>query len=261
MVGELVGSLSAASTELEASAGTLTSTADLTQKLSRRAKRHPPRRTFRATCSRCRWRARKSPLRSTRSAVRSTKPRALRKSAVVQANEKKTDASIAELSTAASAHWRRRQADHGHCRTDQPARTQRHDRSGPRRRGWPRLCGRCVGSEGTGCADGEGHGRNLDPQIGGHASGDRCLDHNVIKEIGATINTISKISSTIAAAVEEQGAATQEIARNVQQAAQMSSLRSSPTTRPRSIAVRAKPVRRHRRCCLRRSRCRRKAIA
>jgi methyl-accepting chemotaxis protein len=40
-----------------------------------------------------------------------------------------------------------------------------------------------------------------------------------IKEIGATIGRISEISSTIAAAVEEQGAATQEISRNVQRAA------------------------------------------
>jgi methyl-accepting chemotaxis protein len=42
---------------------------------------------------------------------------------------------------------------------------------------------------------------------------------SAIKEIGATISQIATISSTIAAAVEEQGAATQEIARNVQQAA------------------------------------------
>jgi methyl-accepting chemotaxis protein len=40
-----------------------------------------------------------------------------------------------------------------------------------------------------------------------------------IKEISGTIGRVSEISSTIAAAVEEQGAATQEIARNVQQAA------------------------------------------
>ncbi|MGX4803273.1 methyl-accepting chemotaxis protein [Bradyrhizobium guangdongense] len=40
-----------------------------------------------------------------------------------------------------------------------------------------------------------------------------------IREISGTINRISEISATIAAAVEEQGAATQEIARNVQQAA------------------------------------------
>ncbi len=41
-----------------------------------------------------------------------------------------------------------------------------------------------------------------------------------IKAISDTIERLSEISSTIAAAVEEQGAATQEISRNVQQAAQ-----------------------------------------
>jgi methyl-accepting chemotaxis protein len=41
-----------------------------------------------------------------------------------------------------------------------------------------------------------------------------------IKDIHGTIEKLSEISSTIAAAVEEQGAATQEISRNVQQAAQ-----------------------------------------
>lgn len=41
-----------------------------------------------------------------------------------------------------------------------------------------------------------------------------------IKEISGTIEKLSEIASTIAAAVEEQGAATQEISRNVQQAAQ-----------------------------------------
>jgi len=40
-----------------------------------------------------------------------------------------------------------------------------------------------------------------------------------IKEISVTIGRISEISSMIAAAIEEQGAATQEISRNVQQAA------------------------------------------
>jgi methyl-accepting chemotaxis protein len=43
---------------------------------------------------------------------------------------------------------------------------------------------------------------------------------NAIKEISGTIEKLSEISSTIAAAVEEQGAATQEISRNVQRAAQ-----------------------------------------
>jgi len=43
---------------------------------------------------------------------------------------------------------------------------------------------------------------------------------DAIREISGTIERLSEISSTIAAAVEEQGAATQEISRNVQQAAQ-----------------------------------------
>jgi methyl-accepting chemotaxis protein len=42
---------------------------------------------------------------------------------------------------------------------------------------------------------------------------------SAIKEIGGTIGRISEIATTIASAVEEQGASTQEITRNVQQAA------------------------------------------
>jgi methyl-accepting chemotaxis protein len=48
-----------------------------------------------------------------------------------------------------------------------------------------------------------------------------------IEAITGTIQQLSEISSTIAAAVEQQGAATQEISRNVQQAAQGSQLVNS----------------------------------
>ena len=41
-----------------------------------------------------------------------------------------------------------------------------------------------------------------------------------IRDISATITTISEIATAIASAVEEQGTATQEISRNVQEAAQ-----------------------------------------
>ncbi len=51
-----------------------------------------------------------------------------------------------------------------------------------------------------------------------------------IKEISATIDSISQITSTIAAAIEEQGAATKEIARNVNQAAEGTSLVASNIT-------------------------------
>jgi methyl-accepting chemotaxis protein len=48
-----------------------------------------------------------------------------------------------------------------------------------------------------------------------------------ITEISGTIEQLSEVSSTIAAAVEEQGTATQEISRNIQQAAQGTQLVSS----------------------------------
>ena len=53
---------------------------------------------------------------------------------------------------------------------------------------------------------------------------------SAIKEIGDTIGRMSEISSTIAAAVEEQGAATQEISRNIQHAAQGTSQVSANIT-------------------------------
>ena len=51
-----------------------------------------------------------------------------------------------------------------------------------------------------------------------------------IREISSTITQISEVSSAIAAAVEQQGAATMEIARNVQQSAQLSTQVASEVT-------------------------------
>ena len=51
-----------------------------------------------------------------------------------------------------------------------------------------------------------------------------------IKQIGGTIGRVAEIAAVIAAAVEEQGAATQEISRNVQQAAQGTQQVSSNVT-------------------------------
>ena len=59
-------------------------------------------------------------------------------------------------------------------------------------------------------------------EIGGQIAGMQAATTEsvaAIKGIGETIGRISEIAATIAAAVEEQGAATQEISRNVQQAA------------------------------------------
>jgi methyl-accepting chemotaxis protein len=60
-------------------------------------------------------------------------------------------------------------------------------------------------------------------EIGQHITGIQAATQEsvgAIQAISSTIEKLSEISSTIAAAVEEQGAATQEISRNVQQAAQ-----------------------------------------
>jgi len=59
-------------------------------------------------------------------------------------------------------------------------------------------------------------------EIGQQITGIQAATHDsvgAIEEIGHTIGRMSEISSTIAAAVEEQGAATQEISRNIQHAA------------------------------------------
>lgn len=60
-------------------------------------------------------------------------------------------------------------------------------------------------------------------EIGQQISGIQAATHEsvvAIRDISNTIERLSEISSAIAAAVEEQGAATHEISRNVQQAAQ-----------------------------------------
>ena len=99
MVGELVGSLSAASTELEASAGTLTSTADLTQKLGRgeaATASQDVSSNVQSVSVAC------EEITSSVNEIGRQVHEATRvaKSAVAQAE--KTDASIAELSTAAA---------------------------------------------------------------------------------------------------------------------------------------------------------------
>ncbi|WP_182915368.1 methyl-accepting chemotaxis protein [Rhodopseudomonas palustris] len=88
-------------------------------------------------------------------------------------------------------------------------------RAGEAGRGFAVVAAEVKGlAEQTAKATGE-----ISQQIGGIQS---ATDQSVvaIRQIGETIGRMSEISSTIAAAVEEQGAATQEISRNVQHAAQ-----------------------------------------
>ena len=143
-------------------------------------------------------------------------------------------------------HRRRGEADHGGRRADQSARAQCHDRGGARRRGRPRLCGRRLGSEGSSPR------RPPRRPTRSAARSPRCSrppasSVAAIKEISGTIGRISQHRATIAAAVEEQGAATQEIARNVHQAANGTAAGRRPTS-PTSTAARARPAPRRRRC-------------
>ena len=60
-----------------------------------------------------------------------------------------------------------RDPDPEHRQPDQSAGAERHDRSGPRRRTWPGICGGGERSQGAGQSDRESDGRNLgaDPGI------------------------------------------------------------------------------------------------
>jgi len=101
----------------------------------------------------------------------------------------------------------------GDRRADQFARTQRHHRSGAGGRIRQGLCGRGLGSENAGEPDRQGDGRNLRPhQCGGSRNRQAAA---AIDNVDKTVARVSEIASTIAAAVEEQGAATSEIARAI----------------------------------------------
>ena len=89
-------------------------------------------------------------------------------------------------------------------------------RAGDERQG---LCRRRVGGKEPGRADVKGHRRNRLPRSPPRSRAPRRKSVGWIEAIGKTIGEISEIATTIATAIEQQGAATQEIARNVQQAA------------------------------------------
>ena len=143
---------------------------------------------------------------------------------------------------------RRRQPDLAHRRADQPAGAQRDHRGRPRRRGGPRLRGRRPGGQDAGHADRQGdaghHGQITEMQEA------TDLSVEAIDKIQKKISEVEHISTIIAAAVHEQGAATQEIARNVRSAAaarrpcpaiSRPSCARSPIPRQRQLRHRARP--------------------
>jgi aerotaxis receptor len=213
-VGEIIETVSSAATELEASAGTLTSTAKRSQEIA----------TTVASASEEASTNVQSVASATEELTSSVNEisRQVQESARI-ANEavdqaRRTNDRVGELSKAAA-----RIGDvvelintiAGQTNLLALNATIEAARAGEAGRGFAVVASEVKAlAEQTAKATGE---------IGQQISGIQAATQdsvNAIKEISGTIEKLSEISSTIAAAVEEQGAATQEISRNVQQAAQ-----------------------------------------
>jgi methyl-accepting chemotaxis protein len=213
LIGELVGSLSTASTQLEASADNLTSTAERAQKLTTvvAAASEEASTNVRSVAS-----ATEEMASSINEIGRQVQESArMATDAVDQA--RKTNDRVSELSKAAA-----RIGDvvelintiAGQTNLLALNATIEAARAGDAGRGFAVVASEVKAlAEQTAKATGE-----IGQQITGiQAATEESV--NAIKAISGTIEKLSEISSTIASAVEEQGAATQEISRNVQQAA------------------------------------------
>ena len=213
-VGEIVETVSSASTELEASAGTLTSTAERAQELTTMvaAASEEASTNVQSVAS-----ATEEMASSVNEISRQVQESArMATEAVGQARA--TNDRVSELSKAAS-----RIGDVVELINTIAEQTNllalnatiEAARAGEAGRGFAVVASEVKAlAEQTSKATGE---------IGQQISGIQAATQDsvsAIKEISSTIERLSEISSTIAAAVEEQGAATQEISRNVQQAAQ-----------------------------------------
>jgi methyl-accepting chemotaxis protein len=213
MISEMVGSLASASAEMEATASTMTNGADVTNQLSNSAAKasQDVSESIQSTAA-----ATEEITTSVNEISRQVQESSrVAHQAVHQAE--KTNASITELSAAAA-----RIGDVVKLITAIAEQTNllalnatiEAARAGEAGRGFAVVASevKALASQTAKATD------EIGAQIAGMQA---ATDDSVttIREISTTINLISEISSTIAAAVEEQGAATQEIARNVQQAA------------------------------------------
>jgi methyl-accepting chemotaxis protein len=224
MIGELVQSLGSASTELETSATTMTKTSDLTMSLSDSAAAASRTVTENIQAVAAATEEITSSVNEIgRQVHESTK---IAGTAVTQAQ--KTDQSIAKLSRAADRIY-----DVVKLITEVAEQTNllalnatiEAARAGEAGRGFAVVASevKALATQ-TAKATGEISAQIGDMQL---ATAETVAE---IREITSTITLISEVSSAIAAAVEQQGAATQEIARNVQQSAELSTLVASEVT-------------------------------
>ena len=212
-VGEIVDTVSSASNELEASAGTLTTTATRAQDLSTEVASASQEATanVQAVASAT------EELSSSVSEIARQVQESARIAGEAVGQVTKTNARVSELSKAAA-----RIGDvvelistiAGQTNLLALNATIEAARAGEAGRGFAVVASEVKAlAEQTAKATGE-----IAQQVSGiQAATEESVGS--IREISGTIERLSEISSTVAAAVEQQGAATQEISRNVQQAA------------------------------------------
>ncbi|NEW91444.1 methyl-accepting chemotaxis protein [Rhodopseudomonas sp. BR0M22] len=212
-ISEIVDTVSSASTELEASAGTLTSTADRSQELATSVAAASEEASTNVQSVASATEEMSSSITEISRQVQESSR--IASEAVDQA--RKTNASVGDLSEAAN-----RIGDvvelintiAGQTNLLALNATIEAARAGEAGRGFAVVAAEVKAlAEQTAKATGE---------ISQHISGIQSATNEsvqAIREIGLTIGRMSEISAAISAAIEEQGAATQEISRNVQQAA------------------------------------------
>jgi methyl-accepting chemotaxis protein len=213
-VGEIVEAVSSSSTELEASAGTLTNTAERSQQLTTRvaAASEEASANVQSVASAT------EELSSSVNEISRQVQESARMAGEAVGQAQRTNERVSELSRAAS-----RIGDvvelintiAGQTNLLALNATIEAARAGEAGRGFAVVASEVKAlAEQTAKATGE-----IGQQIAGiqDATNDSVT---AIQDISGTIGKLSEIASTIAAAVEEQGAATQEISRNVQNAAQ-----------------------------------------
>jgi methyl-accepting chemotaxis protein len=223
-VGEIVETVSSAATELEASANTLTATADRSQKLATvvAAASEEASTNVQSVASAS------EELTSSVNEISRQVQESSRVASEAVNQAQKTNDRVGELSKAAA-----RIGDvvelintiAGQTNLLALNATIEAARAGEAGRGFAVVASEVKAlAEQTARATGE-----ISQQISGIQDATQ-QSVGAIREIGDTIGRMSEISSTIASAVEEQGAATQEISRNIQQAAQGTSQVSANIT-------------------------------